>query len=71
MPEDIAVIGFSNWFMSSVITPSLSTVYQPGVEMGKKAMEVLYNEIQAKYHNQTIEYQNVILPTHLISRDST
>jgi len=28
IPEDIAVFGFSNWFMSSVITPTLSSVDQ-------------------------------------------
>jgi LacI family transcriptional regulator len=71
VPEDIAIIGFSNWFMSSVITPTLSTVYQPGDEMGKKAVEVLCSEIQAKLRNQTIDYQTVILPTRVIPRDST
>lgn len=71
VPEDLAVIGFSNWFMSSVITPTLSTVYQPGLEMGKKAVAILCNEIRAKHKNEPVEYQNIILPTHVISRDST
>lgn len=71
MPDDIAVIGFSNWFMSSVITPSLSTVYQPGVEMGKQAVAVLCEEIQAKLQNKPFDYQKIILPTHVIPRDST
>ena len=71
VPKDIAVIGFSNWFMSSVITPSLSTVYQPGVEMGKRAVEVLCDEIQAKRNHKPFAYQNIILPTYVISRDSS
>ena len=29
IPEQIAVIGFSNWFMSEVISPKLSTIEQP------------------------------------------
>jgi LacI family transcriptional regulator len=35
IPEQMAVIGFSNWFMSQVITPKLSTIDQPTLEMGK------------------------------------
>jgi LacI family transcriptional regulator len=35
IPEQMAVIGFSNWFMSQVITPKLSTIDQPSHEMGK------------------------------------
>jgi LacI family transcriptional regulator len=35
IPEQKAVIGFSNWFMSQVITPKLSTIDQPSHEMGK------------------------------------
>jgi LacI family transcriptional regulator len=31
----MAVIGFSNWFMSQVITPKLSTIDQQTTEMGK------------------------------------
>ena len=46
VPDQINVIGFSNWFMASVITPSLTTVNQPGFEMGKKAFKILYKEIK-------------------------
>ena len=30
IPEDINIVGFSNWFMASVISPSLTTINQPG-----------------------------------------
>ncbi|MBT5282944.1 MAG: substrate-binding domain-containing protein [Flavobacteriaceae bacterium] len=36
VPEDIAVIGFSNWKVSALTSPSLSSVEQNGVKMGKK-----------------------------------
>ena len=36
VPEDIAVIGFSNWKVSALISPSLKSVEQNGVKMGKK-----------------------------------
>jgi LacI family transcriptional regulator len=34
VPQQVAVIGFSNWFMSQVLTPKLSTVDQPSHLMG-------------------------------------
>jgi len=40
VPEDIAVIGFSNWKVSALTSPSLSSVEQNGVKMGKKVIEL-------------------------------
>ncbi len=71
VPEDISVVGFSNWFMSSVISPSLTTINQPGFEMGKKAFKILYKEIQHKKKNKKITFKEVVLETDLIVRDST
>jgi DNA-binding LacI/PurR family transcriptional regulator len=34
IPQDIAVVGFSNEPFSEVVTPSISTIKQPGYEMG-------------------------------------
>ena len=39
IPDQIAVMGFSNWMISSLITPSLSTIDQPGELMGRKAFQ--------------------------------
>ena len=71
VPQQIAVIGFSNWFMSSVITPSLSTVKQPDFEMGQIAVNVLLDEIQSKDKKETFELKRIVLPTNLIIRNST
>ena len=71
VPQDIAVFGFSNWFMSSVITPSLSTVNQPSYEMGKKAIEILIEEIKCLKEGKTPVHRKIILPTHLIIKQST
>ena len=40
VPEDVALVGFSDWQVSSLVDPSLSTVTQPGFEMGQKATEL-------------------------------
>ena len=71
VPEQINVIGFSNWFMASVISPSLTTIDQPGFEMGKKAIKLLYKEIKNKKKKKIIRYKDVVLETDLVIRKST
>jgi len=71
IPKDIAVFGFSDWFMSTVVTPSLSSVIQPGFEMGRKATEILIDEITNLNANKPYSYQNIVLPTSLVIRNST
>ena len=71
VPEDIALMGFSNWFTSSVITPALSTIDQPGYLMGKKAFKMLHREMKARRKGREFTAKTVMLPTRLIKRDST
>lgn len=71
IPEEISIIGFSNWFMSSVISPSLSTIDQPGFEMGKNACKLLLKQIKNEKKNQVFENKIVELKTKLILRNST
>lgn len=71
IPDDISIVGFSNWFMSSVISPSLTTIDQPGYQMGKVAFKQLYKEIKAVKENKTIEPEVITLETALIKRNSS
>lgn len=71
MPNQIAVIGFSNWFMSEVISPKLSTIEQPGYEMGTEAFLLLKEEINSLKNNENRISKSVVLPTKLIVREST
>ncbi|AOW21521.1 LacI family DNA-binding transcriptional regulator [Urechidicola croceus] len=71
IPKDVAVFGFSNWFMSSVVTPPLSTVNQPGYEMGKKSIEILLKEIAQSKDKKEIVHERIVLPTTLEIRQST
>ncbi|WP_409417434.1 LacI family DNA-binding transcriptional regulator [Flavobacterium sp. PS2] len=71
IPEQIAVFGFSNWFMSTVISPKLTTIDQPGYDIGQRAAAILINEIaQIKEHLPVI-HQTIELPTLIIEREST
>lgn len=71
IPEQIAIIGFSNWFMASVISPSLSTIDQPGFEMGKKSLKLLLKEIETSKKGSQIMHKTITLPTNVIQRKST
>ena len=69
IPEDIAVIGFSNSINSTIIEPHLTTVDQPGELIGATAVRYLVNEIDTpteNFINKTIE-----IKTNLIIREST
>ena len=71
VPNDISIMGFSNWFVSSAITPSLSTVDQPGYAMGKKAFKILLKEMNAKKEGVPFEPITKVLKTKVIKRNST
>ena len=71
IPDEISIVGFSNWFMSSVISPSLTTINQPGFEMSKKAFKILFKEIKDRKNKKNISYKEVVLNTDLVLREST
>jgi LacI family transcriptional regulator len=71
IPEEVSVIGFSNWLISSLITPSLSTIDQPGELMGRKAFQVFMNEREMKKKKEQVEFKKYEIETTLIERDST
>ncbi len=71
VPEDISIMGFSNWFVSQAITPSLSTIDQPGYEMGKRTFKQLYKEMKAKKEGKPFPPKIKTLDTFVIKRNST
>lgn len=71
IPQQIAIFGFSNWFMSSIITPKLTTIDQPGFEIGQKSAELLFDEIQSKKNNEVVVFKTIELNTVIIEREST
>ncbi len=67
IPQDFGIVGFSNEPFSRVVSPSISTIAQPGFEMGQKAAEMIINKIE----NKEKTFQTLVLPTELIIRDSS
>ena len=71
IPDEISIIGFSNWFVTDTVRPHLSTVDQPSIEMGKKAVSLLVEEIRNLQKGITTQPVSVKLPTKLVLRNST
>ena len=71
VPHDIALMGFSNWFLSQAITPALSTVDQPGYKMGRKTFKLLRKEKNAKKQGIAFTPTTKTLKTKIVERDST
>lgn len=70
IPEEIAVVGFSNSTVSTIVEPRLTTIDQPGTIIGKTAVKYLIKEMEDDSDdfltNKTIE-----IKTNLIIREST
>ena len=71
VPQQVAIIGFSNWFMSQVITPKLSTVDQPSYEMGVAAFNLLLEEMTCRKDGLEYSPRTIELETSIIEREST
>lgn len=69
--EEISVIGFSNWLITQLTTPTLSTVDQPGFKMGQAAFNLLLEEIEDIKNNKEVNYRTIEIPTKVIARNST
>jgi LacI family transcriptional regulator len=49
IPEDISVVGFDDIPLSALMKPPLTTIHQPFIEMGQKAVELLLTLIDPEY----------------------
>ncbi|RYC69988.1 LacI family DNA-binding transcriptional regulator [Spirosoma sordidisoli] len=68
IPDDIAIVGFSNDPASALVEPGLTTVAQPVSEIGQQSARLLLRQLAAE---AAAEPETVILPTELIVRSST
>ena len=69
VPEEIAIVGFSNDPLSLVTEPPISTVDQFGFEMGKKACNLLMENIQND--NTSNKNETITISPELIIRASS
>jgi LacI family transcriptional regulator len=68
IPQDIAIAGFNNIYISGVVQPALTTVNYPAVEMGRVAANILMEMLDT---DQQVDPQSVILDHELVVRESS
>lgn len=74
VPEDLAVIAFTDGIISKYSTPTITTVSQNGMEMGNMAAKILIERLESEHDDddeQEETYKTVVIETHLIEREST
>nr|WP_321356358.1 LacI family DNA-binding transcriptional regulator [uncultured Draconibacterium sp.] len=69
VPKDIAIVGFSNYPISRIIEPTLTTVDDHAFLMGQTAAKLLIRQIEEK--NKGIESETIVLKTDIIVRESS
>ncbi|HQV35910.1 MAG: LacI family DNA-binding transcriptional regulator [Flavobacterium sp.] len=70
IPEDIAVIGFTDGIISKYSSPSITTVSQNGIKMGGKAAKMLIERLESEDEDDE-HYRTEVIETHLVEREST
>ncbi len=67
VPDQLSIVGFDDSELSRVVTPALTTVWQPLEEMGRMAISLLTRLLDG----QRVETLRIELATRLVLRDST
>ena len=70
VPEDFAVIAFTDGIISKYSTPTITTVSQNGIKMGNKSAKMLIDRLELEEEEEE-NYKTEVIETHLIEREST
>ncbi len=68
IPEDVAIVGFDDFDMADIFTPSITVVRQPSQELGRVAGELLFARLSAK--EVSLSGQQITLPVDFAIRES-
>lgn len=69
IPEEIAIVGFSDGRLSGITSPTLTSVDQHGYEMGTSATEILLKRIMSV--DKSYPFETKVLNANLIVRESS
>lgn len=69
IPEEVAIVGFSNETFGAFINPTLSTIEQHGEKMGEIAAKLILEQCKPSTHK--FIHRKIVLPTNLIIRESS
>ena len=73
IPGDVKVAGYDNTFVSSIVSPALTTIHVPKYEMGQEAVQMLCRQLALppEEADGARATQHVKLATSLLVREST
>ncbi|GGD88729.1 LacI family DNA-binding transcriptional regulator [Paenibacillus nasutitermitis] len=74
VPEDISIVGFDNIRESQYLTPSLTTIFPPVMEITRRAVDLLIEKIENNESNANVKQHTAaktILYPELVIRQST
>lgn len=66
VPEELKIVGFDDVVISTIVTPTITTIHQPLKEMAETAISLLVDASKGK-----LVPSRTILPVTLIEREST
>jgi len=61
VPEDVSLIGFDDEPTSAYLTPPLTTVRQPAIELGQSAAQAIIDQINGKQHTTDLFQADLII----------
>ncbi|HEY0047498.1 MAG TPA: LacI family DNA-binding transcriptional regulator [Flavobacterium sp.] len=70
IPEEMSVIAFTDGIISKYSSPTITTVSQDGIKMGRRAAKMLIDRIESEDEEEE-HYKTEVIETHLIARETT
>ena len=67
IPQDVSLIGFDDIEADLMLSPTLSTIRVPKIELGAEALKLLVNSVKSKKSLS----KKILVPVELIVREST
>lgn len=67
VPQDVSLVSYDDIPQAEYLIPRLTTASKDAVQLGRKAVRLLLERIQ----NPERPYKKVVLPSHLVVREST
>jgi LacI family transcriptional regulator len=69
IPNDVSIIGFTDGLISEYSSPSITTIAQHGLTMGRQAVELLIERIEKE--SEIYKPRKIVISSDLKLREST
>ena len=70
IPDQVAVVGFSNAAYSKYLSPSLSSIDQSSEKFGPEIIKLFIEEKKMRKSSLDYDFSHVKIPTHFVRRES-